>query len=63
MTGIESEPGESPADEGIGTTAGPGDSDQDGGLLGGSYNLSSIAIGVAVGLLLAVLLFSLTRRS
>jgi hypothetical protein len=63
VTGIESEPGESPADEGIETTAGPGDSDQDGGLLGGSYNLSSIAIGVAVGLLLAVLLFSLTRRS
>ncbi len=63
VEGIESEPGESPADEQTVTTADPDDSDQDGGLLGGSYNLSSIAIGVAVGLLLAVLLFSLTRRS
>ncbi|MFB6362274.1 MAG: hypothetical protein ABEH59_13260, partial [Halobacteriales archaeon] len=63
VTGIESGAGESPTNEGVETTSGPDESGQAGGFLGGGYNLSSIAIGVAVGLLLAVLLFSLTRRS
>jgi hypothetical protein len=62
VTGIESASEASPTDEGAGSMTATEQPDEDGGLIGGNYNFSSITIGVAVGVLLAVLLFALTRN-